>query len=46
MASTWHSGAVGTHGDDASYILSAVSRYMDRFLVEYLRVNEEACGTR
>lgn len=42
-ATTWVTGSTGTHGGNASYILSSVSRYMDEFLVEFLRVNEEAC---
>ena len=40
---TWWTGTTGAHGRDASYILSAVSELMDEFLIEYLRVNEEAC---
>ena len=43
FATTWDSGAVGTHGGDAAYILSTLAGHMDRFLVEYLRVNESAC---
>ena len=45
-AVTWRSGSIGTHGGDASYVLSYISRHLDKFLVEYLRVNEEACETR
>ena len=37
-------GSTGTHGGDAGFILSAVSQHLDKFLVEYLRVNEENCG--
>ena len=43
-ATTWYTGATGTHGGNAGYILSDVSRHMDRFLVAFLRVNEAACG--
>ena len=43
---TWDTGSTGTHGDDASYILSSVSQDMDRFLLEYLRENDEACEKR
>ena len=43
-ATTWHDGALGTHGKNAGYILSAIAKYMDRFLVEFLRVNEKACA--
>lgn len=42
-ATTWRVGSVGTHGRDASFILSIISEYVDRFLVEYLQVNEDAC---
>ena len=42
-AVTWGTGLTGTHGRDANYILSLVSRLMDTFLSKYLRVNEEAC---
>ncbi|MXY68586.1 MAG: hypothetical protein F4Y47_08495 [Acidobacteriia bacterium] len=44
-AQTWHSGATGTHGGDAGYIVSALSQYLDTFLAAYLRVNEESCGS-
>lgn len=40
---TWQTGGVGTHGRDGSYVLSGLSGDMDRFLDEYLRVNEAAC---
>lgn len=43
-ATTWDTGATGTHGGDAGYILSGVSQDMDRFLVAFFRVNEAACG--
>ena len=45
-AETWEIGGTGTHGEDAGYILSLVSQYMDSFLVDFLRVNEEACERR
>ena len=43
---TWDTGSTGTHGDDASYILSSVSQDMDQFLLEFLRVNDDACEKR
>lgn len=46
FAITWKSRAIGTHGGDGSYILSSASQYVDEFLVEFLRVNEEACEKR
>ena len=45
-APTWQKGVVGTHGGSKGYILSTISEYMDRFLVEFLRVNEDACEKR
>ena len=43
-ATTWTKGSTGTHGGNASYILSVLSELMDIFLVEYLKVNEEYCN--
>ena len=46
-AATWEAGFIGTHARSGSaYILSGLSQYLDEFLVEYLRVNEDACGKR
>ncbi len=45
-ARTWHAGVVGTHGRDPGYILSSVSQHVDKFIDEYLRVNEPACSRR
>ena len=45
-ATTWDTGTLGTHGGNASFVLGSVSRNLDRFLVEFLRVNESACATR
>ena len=42
-APTWIIGSTGTHGRDPGYILSSVTRRADRFIDEYLRVNEGAC---
>ena len=47
LTTTWDTGAAGMHGrTGAEFIVSGVSRYLDQFLTEYLRVNEVACGTR
>ncbi len=43
-AATWNTAGTGTHGGDAGYIVSSLSQHLDRFLVEYLRVNESACS--
>ena len=43
-APTWWTGSTGVHGNqNANFILSSLSQQVDEFLVEYLRVNEEAC---
>ena len=42
-ATTWSAGSTGTHGGDAGFILQGLSEDLDRFILEYLRVNEDAC---
>ena len=42
-ATTWNSGVTGTHDGDTGFIVQGVSEHLDRFIVEYLRVNEAAC---
>lgn len=46
MATTWNIGSIGLHGSNGGFILSSISQLMDRFLVEYLRVNEKSCQKR
>ena len=43
FATTWSLNSLGTHGGDAGYIVAALSQDVDRFLVDFLRVNEDAC---
>jgi len=48
LATTWDISGTGTHvqsanGQSSSFILSHVSRKMDKFIDEYLRVNTLAC---
>ena len=43
-ATTWDFGGAGGHGGDASFILQGLSEQLDRFILEYLRVNEDACN--
>lgn len=43
LSVTWRSGSFGTHGGNASYVISVLSEHMDTFIDEYLRVNEDAC---
>ena len=45
-AATWQAATAGEHGHTPAVILSIISRHMDQFLVEYLRVNEKACAKR
>ena len=45
-AGTWMESSTGTYGGDDGFIVQSVSELLDKFLVEYLRVNEEACGSR
>ena len=42
-ATTWTTGGTGTHGGDAGFILQGLSENLDRFILAYLRVNEDAC---
>jgi len=44
IAITWNKGSIGTQSQDSGYIISSVSRHIDKFIDEYLRVNEEACA--
>lgn len=41
---TWDSGTVGTHGQDANYVIEAARKYVDIFILQYLRANEEYCN--
>lgn len=43
-AQTWEKGSLGTHGGDSSLIMSTLSIALDRFIADYLRVNESACS--
>ena len=43
---TWIGGGIGTHSGDSLFLVNGLSGFMDQFLVEYLRVNEEACEKR
>ena len=41
-APTWNRATLGTHSEDAGYILQVLSERFDQFILEYLRVNEDA----
>lgn len=43
-AVTWSVRATGTHANDPQYIVSALTEYTDRFIDDYLRVNEASCN--
>ena len=40
----WRTGGAGTHGGNGQYLLGVVSKYLDRFIASYLRVNEANCS--
>ena len=42
-ATTWETYVYGTHGQDPTTIVSLVSQLTDKFIDEYLRVNEDSC---
>lgn len=42
-APTWQRGTTGTHAKDSDYILQSIGMLMDKFIDEYLAVNESAC---
>ena len=42
-AFTWVDTALGIYSDNTDYIFRTVSEALDRFILEYLRVNESAC---
>lgn len=44
IPATWVTSDFDSHDGKAGFILSSVSQRLDKFLVEYLRVNEAACG--
>ena len=42
-ATTWATGATGTHGGTSDSILAAIDGFMDKFLAEFRAVNQPAC---
>ena len=42
-ATVWQFHTLGTHGRQAGLLLSTVGLLTDRFVLQYLRVNAEAC---
>ncbi len=42
-AVTWSTVVLGTHGHDPGFILQSLNGQIDKFIDEYLRVNEKAC---
>lgn len=44
VAATWTSSTTGTSGRAAGYVQDVVTRHLDQFIDEYLRVNEDACA--
>ena len=46
FATTWATGATGTHGGAPDSILALVDQSVGKFLAEYQVVNEQACSSR
>ena len=46
VAATWDTSFTGTHGGSSEYILSLLSQGMDRFILQFFRLNEVACEKR
>ena len=44
VSATWGTGFTGIHGGNSGFVTSSLAQVMDYFLVEFLRVNEDACG--
>ena len=45
-ATTWEEGHTGRYGSASTgqdFVLSSVSKLLDKFIVEYLRANEKDC---
>ena len=43
-ATTWQDGRIGRYHGGAGFILQGLSELLDRFILDYLRVNEDACN--
>ncbi|MCY3536197.1 MAG: hypothetical protein F4162_03245 [Synechococcus sp. SB0676_bin_10] len=43
LAPSWQTSSTGTSGNGSSYIISSLGQALDRFIDEYLRVNEKNC---
>ena len=43
LAATWETGFLAMHGGNAAIIMQLLSERLDRFILEYLRVNEAFC---
>jgi hypothetical protein len=39
-ARTWTGGGAGTHGGSVTFLLDNIDEFLERFLIEYLRVNQ------
>ena len=44
-ATIWEDGGYGVHGYDEGYIMQSLSEKVDRFILKYLTINEQACET-
>lgn len=46
MAATWQHGFIGQHTGNPEFVMRAVDQMLDKFVAEYLRVNDAACKDR
>ena len=46
LVPAWTDERLGVHGGDGSYVMQHLSELIDRFILEYLRVNDEDCQHR
>ena len=43
MAATWLTGFIGQHAGSPDFVMRALDQMLDKFVAEYLRVNQAAC---
>ena len=46
LAIVWYTGSSGTHDGKSQFILRSLSRHLDTFIIQYLRVNEKECAQK
>lgn len=46
FVTVWNTSTIGMHDGDSKPILGAITLLLDKFLTNYLRVNERECGQK